>query len=170
MGVWGVSRTPWPPLPPGKTRYPLYRRLGGPQGRSGRTENLVPTGIRSPTVQPVVNRYTDWATRPTNKYSNAWITDLFSTKNFRLTGWFWQATFWQTDMLISLLKVEWFLPCHPFLPIFNKFFLYLGMDGRTISISIERRYSEINTIITEKLWRPILIQFLLHRKQNRCLL
>jgi hypothetical protein len=23
-------------LPPGKTRYPLYRRLGGPQGRSGR--------------------------------------------------------------------------------------------------------------------------------------
>ena len=29
-------------LPPGKTRYPFYRRLGGPQGRSGRTENLVP--------------------------------------------------------------------------------------------------------------------------------
>ena len=35
-------------LPPGKTRYPLDRRLGGPQGRSGRTENLAPTGIRSP--------------------------------------------------------------------------------------------------------------------------
>jgi len=32
-------------LPPGKTRYPFYRRLGGPQGRSGRAENLVPTGI-----------------------------------------------------------------------------------------------------------------------------
>jgi len=30
-------------LPPGKTRYPLYRRLGGPQGRSGKAENLVPT-------------------------------------------------------------------------------------------------------------------------------
>jgi hypothetical protein len=27
-------------LPPGKTRYPLYRRLGGPQGRSGRVRNL----------------------------------------------------------------------------------------------------------------------------------
>jgi hypothetical protein len=25
-------------LPPGKTRYPLYRRLGGPQGRSGWAE------------------------------------------------------------------------------------------------------------------------------------
>ena len=41
-------------LPPGKTRYPFYRRLGGPQGRSGRAENLVPTGIRSQTVQPLV--------------------------------------------------------------------------------------------------------------------
>ena len=40
-------------LPPGKTRYPFYRRLGGTQGRSGRAENLVPTGIRSRTVQPV---------------------------------------------------------------------------------------------------------------------
>jgi len=33
--------------------------MGGPQGRSGRAENLVPTGIRSRTVQPVVSRYTD---------------------------------------------------------------------------------------------------------------
>ena len=37
---WGVSPTPRPPLPPGKTRYPLYRRLGGPQARSGRAESL----------------------------------------------------------------------------------------------------------------------------------
>jgi len=26
----GVSPTPRPPVPPGKTRYPLYRRLSGP--------------------------------------------------------------------------------------------------------------------------------------------
>jgi len=37
----------------------LYRRLGGPQGRSGPAENLIPTGIRSRTVQPVVSRHTD---------------------------------------------------------------------------------------------------------------
>ena len=43
-----VSSTPRPTLPPGKTQHPLHRRLGGPQGRSGRAENLVPTGIRSP--------------------------------------------------------------------------------------------------------------------------
>jgi len=52
-------------LPPGKTRYPFYGRLSGTQGRSRRAENLVPTGIRSRTVQPVVSRYTDWSTRST---------------------------------------------------------------------------------------------------------
>jgi len=52
-------------LPPGKTRYSLYRRLGGPQGRSRRTENLVPPGFDLRTVQPVASRYTDYATRPT---------------------------------------------------------------------------------------------------------
>jgi len=65
MAVGGVSPTSWPPLPLGKTRYPYYRRLGGPQGRSGQAENLVPTEIRSQTVQPVVIRYTNWATWPT---------------------------------------------------------------------------------------------------------
>ena len=43
-GEWSAAR-PGRSLPPGKTRYPLYRRLGGPQGRSGWAENLVPTGI-----------------------------------------------------------------------------------------------------------------------------
>ena len=63
-GEWSAAR-PGRTLLPGKTRYPFYRKLGGPQGRFGRAENLVPTGIRSRTVQPVVSRYTDWATRPT---------------------------------------------------------------------------------------------------------
>ena len=62
---WSAAR-PSRTLPPGKTRYPFSRRLGGPQGRSGRAENLVPTGVRSQTVQTVVSRYTDWATRLTN--------------------------------------------------------------------------------------------------------
>jgi hypothetical protein len=57
-GEWSAAR-PGRTLPPGKTRYPLYRRLGGPQDWSGRAENLVPTGIRSRTVQPVVSRYTN---------------------------------------------------------------------------------------------------------------
>jgi hypothetical protein len=41
-------------LPPGKTRYPLYRRLGGPQGRSGRVREISPPpGFDPRTVQPV---------------------------------------------------------------------------------------------------------------------
>ena len=64
---WVVAALPGRTLPPGKTRYPLYWRLGGPQDRSGRAENLVPTGIWSRTVQPVVSRYTDWATQNTYK-------------------------------------------------------------------------------------------------------
>jgi len=51
-GEWSAAR-PGRTLPPGKTQYPFYRMLGGPQGRSGRAENLVPTGIRSRTLQPV---------------------------------------------------------------------------------------------------------------------
>ena len=51
-GEWSAAR-PGRTLPPGKIRYTFYRRLGGPQDRSGRAENLVPTGIRSRTVQPV---------------------------------------------------------------------------------------------------------------------
>ena len=65
---WVVSSKPRPHFTPRKTRYPFYRRLGGPQGRSGRAENLVPTGIWSRTVQPVVSRYTDWASGPTHIY------------------------------------------------------------------------------------------------------
>jgi len=49
-------------LPLGKTRYPLYRRLDGPQGRSGRTKNISPPpGVDSRTVEPVASRYIDWA-------------------------------------------------------------------------------------------------------------
>jgi len=42
-GEWSAA-CPGRTLPPGKTRYPFYRRLGGPQGRSGRAVNRVPTG------------------------------------------------------------------------------------------------------------------------------
>jgi len=61
---WVVSSTLRPHFTPGKNWYPLYRRLDGPQGRSGRAEILVPTGIQSRTAQQVVSRFTDWATGP----------------------------------------------------------------------------------------------------------
>jgi hypothetical protein len=47
-------------LTSGKTRYPLYRRLGGPQGRSGQVRKISPSpGFDPRPVQPV------YTTRPT---------------------------------------------------------------------------------------------------------
>ena len=66
-GEWSAAH-PGRTLPPGKTRYPFYRRLGGLQGRSGRAENLAPPGFNPRIVQPVVSRYTDCATRPRTRY------------------------------------------------------------------------------------------------------
>jgi hypothetical protein len=56
----GSASRPGRFLPPGKTRYPLYRRLGGPQGRSGQVRKISPPqGFDPQTVQPVASRYTD---------------------------------------------------------------------------------------------------------------
>ena len=67
MGMGGQRHAP-AALPPGKTRYPLYRRLGGPQGRSGRCgKSRPPPGFDPRTVQPVASRYTDWAIPAHNK-------------------------------------------------------------------------------------------------------
>jgi len=41
-GLRGQCHAPAATYPPGKTRYPLYRRLGGPQGRSGQVRKISP--------------------------------------------------------------------------------------------------------------------------------
>jgi hypothetical protein len=41
MGVCGQRHAPAASRP-GKTRYPLFRRLDGPQGRSGRVQKISP--------------------------------------------------------------------------------------------------------------------------------
>jgi hypothetical protein len=60
-----VSFTPLPLYPRGKSsRYPLDRRLGGPQSRSGqRGEEKVldPTGTRTPALRSSGHHYTDYA-------------------------------------------------------------------------------------------------------------
>ena len=59
MGLGGKGHAP-AALPPGMTRYPLYRRLGGPQCRSRQVRKISPPpGFDPRTVQPVASRYTD---------------------------------------------------------------------------------------------------------------
>ena len=54
-GVGGQRHSP-ANLPPGKTRYPLYRRLSGPQGRPGQVRKISPPpGFDPRTVQPVAS-------------------------------------------------------------------------------------------------------------------
>ena len=63
-GVAGQRHAP-AALPLGKTRYPLCKSLGGPQGRSGQVRKIsLPPGFNPRTVQPVASRYTDWAIPP----------------------------------------------------------------------------------------------------------
>jgi len=66
---WVISSTPRPHFTPRKDPVPILQEAGWAPGSVGWVENLVPTGFRSRTIQPVVSRCTDWATRPTSKYS-----------------------------------------------------------------------------------------------------
>jgi hypothetical protein len=68
---WVVSFTTRPLYPQGKIPwYPLYRRLGGPQSRSGHGgEEKIPSSRResnprTPIVQPVAQRYVQAASTP----------------------------------------------------------------------------------------------------------
>jgi hypothetical protein len=77
---WVVSFTPRPLYHQGKSPwYPLDRRLGRPQSRSGGGgEEKIPSlrresNLRTLIVQPVAQRYTDWAI--TALFSNvSWIS------------------------------------------------------------------------------------------------
>ena len=58
MGVGDQRHTP-AALRTGKTQHPLYRRLGGPQSRSGQVQNNSPPQEFNPRdVQPVASCYT----------------------------------------------------------------------------------------------------------------
>jgi hypothetical protein len=68
-GVMSQSHAPAALYPQGKTRYPLYKRLGGPQGRSGQVRKILPPpGFDPRTVQSVVS------TRPTADFNNKCIS------------------------------------------------------------------------------------------------
>ena len=77
VGEGSVSR-PGRSIPLENTRYPLYRRLGGSQGRSGQVRKISPPpGFDPRTVQPVASRCSNYATPPTQctiPYKNPRVT------------------------------------------------------------------------------------------------
>ena len=137
-------------LPPGKTRYRLYRRLGGPHSRSGRVRKTSsPSGFDSRTVQPLASRYTVWAI-PTherqNKSSHYSISIKFNLiKTYRIVlanniefykGW------------IRRLSLFQYLNCHSLLrcavPIIRHVTLFWNADS-----SRQRQLSEHLQLVTE---------------------
>ena len=78
---------------------PLYRRLGGPQGRSGRVGKISPPpGFDTQTVQPIASRYIDYATRPLEKSAVSLIWYLTTSYHMRL-ALFWDSS--QRRMVVS---------------------------------------------------------------------
>jgi hypothetical protein len=80
-------------LPAGKTLYPLYRRLGGPQGRSGRVRKIsphrnsilgpsspypvaIPTELPGPHLSGGINENHEWFSQH-NCYSTDVLTDIY---------------------------------------------------------------------------------------------
>jgi hypothetical protein len=87
MGEGGQHQDPGA-LPLGKTRYPSYRRLGGPQCLSARVRNIsLPLGFDPRIVQPVKSRYSDWAipvhTTEVTLFRNSFIS---STKRCNISS------------------------------------------------------------------------------------
>ena len=62
-GSEGSASRPGRSLPPGKTRYPLYRRLGGPQGRSGQVRKIKEDSADTETYLERVEKITNLTVR-----------------------------------------------------------------------------------------------------------
>ena len=111
-GEWSVAR-PSHTLPAGKNRYPFYRRLGGPQGRSGWAENLVASRIWSWTVQPVVSRYTNWAT-----HSGCMYFEILSLRKIQYVetagkwNWVWCSTHCHMKIVLWIQILWDVVRCH----------------------------------------------------------
>jgi hypothetical protein len=92
MGVSGQHHAPAALYPRGKDpRYPLYRRLGGPQSRSGHKrleeKSFAPAGDRTPIARsssPLVRHYTAWANPAPTKNRNQSLSPVNTIMSSRI--------------------------------------------------------------------------------------
>ena len=128
-GGWSTPRPDR--FTPGKdTRYPLYSRLGGPQGRSGGGgKSRPPPGFDPRTVQPVAVRCTDWAIAAHVRFGCTIGIDLSYLCHFCPSHvlWFRSPVSFvcfsphSLYLCLSLLLVQYFSP-PPFFTIVTSFF------------------------------------------------
>ena len=96
---WGVSVTPRPLFTPGKTRYPFYTGLGGPQGRYGEVRKVSPpTGIPSP-ARPTRSQSLYRLRYPAHKVNRL----LTKKRDAGLALWPW----WRITITVTSLMLLW---------------------------------------------------------------
>jgi len=95
--VWVFNVMSRPPLPTGKSRCPLKRRLGGPQGRSGEVRKISPHRDRSP----------DHRARSEYLYQLSYPGNLRLWSSFNFLAILSDCT----QILFSLKFVEWHSSC-----------------------------------------------------------
>ena len=97
-------------LPSGRTRYPLYRRLGGPQGQSGQVRKISPPPrFDTRTVQRVASRCADYATRPT--YQTVEVHKSLLYLYVLLTAHFSNIWFLVSNLML-LFIISFHIPLH----------------------------------------------------------
>jgi hypothetical protein len=108
---WEVSVTPRLVLSPGKTRYPLYRKLDKPQGLSGQVRKISPPpGFDPRTVYPLSSHYTDWATGPTINTLNIKKFMSFRKVDVRLKILQYVTVFWHDTNITQHHSVDRYSP------------------------------------------------------------
>jgi hypothetical protein len=71
-------------LPGKKSQYPLYGRLGGPQGRSGPSLKISPTpGSEPRVIQPVTDRHTEYV-MPAEILAYTYIPEISGIKKWQI--------------------------------------------------------------------------------------
>jgi hypothetical protein len=112
------NATPRPLYPWEGRRYPLYKRLGGAQRRSGRVGKISPSPAFDPrTVYPVASRYNDCAIRAHCGYEiSTKLNEINGTiVNVDLCGTTLQ--FRPDNVNLALLRLPvWHFDIQPFIP------------------------------------------------------
>ena len=143
-------------LPPGKTRCPLCRRMGGPQGRSGQVRKISPSpGFDRRTVQPVASRYTDYANDKSGSCINCYLSACaYSGSLFRIVTWLIrtvQITRCNLKCIVTKYKAD---TCSQ-----NTTVLYIANDGKYLATTNFGPYSCHHQVVHLSLTRRLLMSY-----------
>ena len=142
VGGWSTPRPGR--FTPEKDPVPLYRKLGGPQGRCGQVWNISPLpGFDPRTVQRVASRYTDCAIPAPRCHIYLFITNwglrftislpCQSVKilvSLNATQFCWEREYWEIILTFSRLMTHTHTHTHTYI------YIYIYMSCRTANLQM----------------------------------